>query len=215
MVKEDNLWLLWPFCSAEHIGLYNFARGHNEEHVYENILNFDQSLRRRYRLTIYLILALVAIVLAEKNDFYMLKMIVAAPIMRRSRKKYVSLGKGVLTTVFGHQHISESIVRTSLEKQLGPRGPISTLEGSALDILRKPIATCDFQGRSGPPAPSPLWVHGTNLFFCYHCKSYNRVKCTQYETCANLHRFHILHISRVHCYCTITCILRNLFFWTC
>ena len=37
-------------------------------------------------------------------------------------------------------------VRTSLEKQLDPRGPIASRGRSVPVFLRKPIASCDFPG---------------------------------------------------------------------
>ena len=59
-------------------------------------------------------------------------------------------GKGapdnVFCFVYSHQRISQSIVWTSLQKQLDPRGPIAS-EGVSLPIrLRKPLTTCDFPG---------------------------------------------------------------------
>ena len=40
-------------------------------------------------------------------------------------------------------------------------GPIASREGSKLEFLRKPIATCDFQGMARTPCP-PLYtpMHG-------------------------------------------------------
>ena len=53
-----------------------------------------------------------------------------------------------------HQRISQRAVRTSLEKQLDPKGPIASRGGSVSVFLRKPIATCDFSGGwSGSVAP--------------------------------------------------------------
>ena len=49
-------------------------------------------------------------------------------------------------------------VRTSLEKQLDPMGPIASRGVSMIPkFLRQPIATYDLLGgeRSGPPAPPP------------------------------------------------------------
>ena len=43
----------------------NFGRGHNEENFCEIILNFDQWLRRRCRLEIFLLLSVVAIKLSR------------------------------------------------------------------------------------------------------------------------------------------------------
>ena len=54
-----------------------------------------------------------------------------------------------------HQPISQTAVKTSLEKQLDPRVPIASREGSVPVFLRKPIATCDFPGGSGRPVPPP------------------------------------------------------------
>ena len=50
-----------------------------------------------------------------------------------------------------HQRFSQMAVRTSLEEQLDPRGPIASRGGSILVFLRKPIATCDSPG--GVPDP--------------------------------------------------------------
>ena len=52
-----------------------------------------------------------------------------------------------------HQRVSQ----TSFEKQLDPRGPIASQEGSVLEFLRKPIANYDFPGGGGPCPP--LWIH--------------------------------------------------------
>ena len=56
-----------------------------------------------------------------------------------------------------HQCISQRGVRTPLEKQLDPRGPIASRDGSVQVYLRKSIATFEYQGGggSGPPV-SPL-----------------------------------------------------------
>ena len=43
LFKEISyLKLLHPFCSAEWNHLFNFGRGHHEEHFCEIILNLDQ-----------------------------------------------------------------------------------------------------------------------------------------------------------------------------
>ena len=49
--KDISYLELWPpFCSAEQYHLYNFGRGHQEEHFCEIILNLDQWFRRRCHL---------------------------------------------------------------------------------------------------------------------------------------------------------------------
>ena len=65
--------------------------------------------------------------------------------MRGSRK----FRQGVLF-FFSYQRISQRAVRTSLKKQLDPRGPIATQGGAVPVFLRKPIATLLSRG-SGPP----------------------------------------------------------------
>ena len=49
-------------------------------------------------------------------------------------------------------------VRDSLVKQLDPRGSNRFSRESVPVFLRKPIASCDFSGRSGPPVPLPLCI---------------------------------------------------------
>ena len=46
--------------------------------------------------------------------------------------------------LYRHQRISQSVVRTSLEKQMDPRGPIASRWESVPVFLRKPIAPRDF-----------------------------------------------------------------------
>ena len=56
--------------------------------------------------------------------------------------------QGGLTTLFFssfiHQRIIQGVVRTSLEKQLDPRGPIASRGWSVPVVFSKPIATCSF-----------------------------------------------------------------------
>ena len=54
-------------------------------------------------------------------------------------------------------------VQISLEKQLDVRDTIVSRWWSIQEFLRKPIATCDFQGRGSDPY-FPLWI--------YPCSSY-------------------------------------------
>ena len=61
---------------------------------------------------------------------------------------------GVPDLYFSHQRISQSVVQTSLEIQLGPWGPTASQVRSVPVFLRTPIATCDFPG--GPDPLSPL-----------------------------------------------------------
>ena len=82
--------------------------------------------------------------------------------MRESRK----LRKGVLKAFFSLQSITQWPLRTSLEKQLDPRGPIAYQGVSVPAFLTKPMATCGFQGGGGgggsrPCVPSldPPMVH--------------------------------------------------------
>ena len=51
--------------------------------------------------------------------------------------------------VYSHQCISQRAVWTSLEKQLNPMGPIASRGVSVPELLRKPIASCDFPGVGG------------------------------------------------------------------
>ena len=53
------------------------------------------------------------------------------------------LSGGPENIFFSHQLISHRAVRTSLEKQLDPRGPIASGGRSVAVFLRKPITTCD------------------------------------------------------------------------
>ena len=69
----------------------------------------------------------------------------------------------IFLSFLSHHGISQRAVRTSLEKQLNPRGPIASRGGvhSRCVFPRKSIATCEFPGggggeRSGPPVP-PLY----------------------------------------------------------
>ena len=53
----------------------------------------------------------------------------------------------ILTTFLKHQHISQRAVQTSLKKQIDPiRVSIASRGESVPEFLRKPIATCEFQG---------------------------------------------------------------------
>ena len=54
---------------------------------------------------------------------------------------------------FSQQRISQSIVQTSLEIQLGPWGPTASRVSSVPVFLRTPIATCDFPGSPDPLSP--------------------------------------------------------------
>ena len=56
--------------------------------------------------------------------------------------------------VFSHQCISQRVVRTSLEKQLDPMGPIVSLRVSITVFLRKTKANCDFSVASRPGSPT-------------------------------------------------------------
>ena len=56
---------------------------------------------------------------------------------------------------FCYQHISQMAIRTSLEKQLDPMGPIASRVVSVLEFLRKPTANCDFPGVGGTDPLSP------------------------------------------------------------
>ena len=53
---------LWrSFCSAERNDYNNFGRGSPKKHFYEIIMELGQWSRRRWRLNVFLCLALVAI----------------------------------------------------------------------------------------------------------------------------------------------------------
>ena len=54
---------------------------------------------------------------------------------------------------FSYQHISQRAVRNSLPSW-----------GSVPEFLRKPLATCGFQGGPDPLSP-PLWIHPWSLLF--------------------------------------------------
>ena len=56
---------------------------------------------------------------------------------------------------FSHQHISQRAVLTSIEKLLGPMGPIASRGGSVPVFLRKPTVTFDFPGGGGV---SFVWI---------------------------------------------------------
>ena len=130
-----------------------------------------------------------------------------------NRPEKLCQGRGSWQRFCSHQHISGRIVRTSLEKQLDPRGLIDPLEGSAPNFSRKPITI--FQGMSGPPVPSTLCVNGTNLFCCNHCKLNNvqpHEVCKIWNLCKFAQVSYFAHFSHT---CTITCFLRSLLFWTC
>ena len=75
---------------------------------------------------------------------------------RTSRKLLLIDGGGVLKAFYSHHCISQRVVRTSLVKQLKPLGPIASRGGPAPVFLRKPIATCDFQGEGPDPLSPPL-----------------------------------------------------------
>ena len=73
---------------------------------------------------------------------------------------------GFFSRCFSHQRISQRTVRTSLEKQLDPIGPISSRGGSVPVFLRTTIATCDFPG----VCPDPLYPSGSThvcWLFCF------------------------------------------------
>ena len=57
--------------------------------------------------------------------------------------------------VFSRQCRQRAIrtIRTYLEKQLDPKGPIASQGGPVPVFLRKHIATCNFPKWSGPPVP--------------------------------------------------------------
>ena len=59
---------------------------------------------------------------------------------------------------FCHQRISERAVRTALEKQLDPRGPIASRRGSVQEFIRKSIATCYYPVGGPDPLPHPRWI---------------------------------------------------------
>ena len=59
---------------------------------------------------------------------------------------------------FCHQRILQRAVRTALEKQLDPMGPIASQGTSVTEFLRNPIATCEFPGGFGPYVPR-LYTH--------------------------------------------------------
>ena len=61
-------------------------------------------------------------------------------------------GVWILTGLIWFAIFHRRDVRTSLRKQLDPRGPIASQLGSIPDPLRKPIATCDFPERGPDPA---------------------------------------------------------------
>ena len=64
--------------------------------------------------------------------------------------------------IFSHQSVSQRVVRTALEKQLDPMGPIASRGVSVPEFLRKPRATCDFSmGVWTPlsPALDPPMIH--------------------------------------------------------
>ena len=71
--------------------------------------------------------------------------------MDRSRKFHQ--GGPDLFFFFSNRNIFQRALRTSLEKQLDPIGPIASQGRSVPVFLRKPIATCDFPGGVRPPAP--------------------------------------------------------------
>ena len=68
----------------------------------------------------------------------------------------VVVGVGGGPIFFNHQGLSKRAIRTTLEKQLDPMGPIASRGVSLPVFLKKPVATCDFPGGGGsrPSIPS-------------------------------------------------------------
>ena len=62
MIQEEmsfkDISYLELFCSVEQNSLYNFGRGHHEEHFCETILNLELWLWRKYNLTTFFYLEL-------------------------------------------------------------------------------------------------------------------------------------------------------------
>ena len=66
---------------------------------------------------------------------------------------------------FSHQCILQRAVRTSLEKQLDPRGTIASRWGSVPVFLRKPITTCNFPRGGGVRLPLSASTRGNKFVF--------------------------------------------------
>ena len=64
-----------------------------------------------------------------------------------------------------NQHVSQKAIRTTLETQLDPMGPIASRGGSLKVFLRESFATCDFAAGSRPPPPTSGSTHGKPTCF--------------------------------------------------
>ena len=95
--------------------------------------------------------------------------ILSLVIFFRGQIQKISLG-GSWQGFFSHQYFWQRAVGISLEKQLGPRGPIVSPRGSVLIFLMKPIATCALQRGEGDPLspPKPPGIAHVFKFWFYY-----------------------------------------------
>ena len=94
------------------------------------------------------------------------------PHMRRPSKFRRGWGGGILKLVFSDQHISQRAARTSLEKQLDPRGPIASREGFVTVCLRQLVI---IKGSGTPVRPLVPPMPDTRIKYCLNLnKSENK-----------------------------------------